>query len=168
MSFSSDGEEDGELFVPEQIDEETLRLKLLREEQDAILVRYEQELSGFREAQDQMEQLKKEKQQQLRLEQAQVQVMQQQINIVKTSKCNLLFEYERHAMHDMGKMWYLTIIPLYLFMLHFYYKGLYFLVFLNTAGLLAHWRMLYVLHAEHTQVFGIAILLVSWFLGTSK
>lgn len=173
MSFSSDDAVD--LFVPDQNfacndddDDESMRLKMLREDQDKILNRYEEELRDFNVAQENMEQLKNQKKMELRHNQEEVRQMQEQINIYKTRKANLIFTHERTMItRKMTKAWFLTIIPLYLFMLHFYYKGAYSLVALNTFGFLANWRMLYVLHADYTPVFGFVVILISWFVGTN-
>jgi len=191
MSF----EEDDPIFIPTQFDDDsaqTLRLKMLQQDQDEILIRYkeelsdfqiaqetlrqdrdeillryEEELSNFQIAQDSMKKLKHQKQAELRQDQEIVRQMQEQINIYNTRKANLKFTHERQMAIEMTKWWYFTLIPLYLFMLHFYHKGIYTLMLLNTAGFLAHWRMLYVLRADYTPVFGMGILLISWFLGTN-
>lgn len=169
MSFS-DADEEEPVFIPKQIvynDEESLRLKMLRDDQDKILQRYEQELSDFQVAQDNMEQLKNQKKLELRRDQEEIRQMQEQINVYRTRRANLIFQHEQHMIRKMDKTWFMTIIPLYLLMLHFYYKGVYTLMLLNTAAFLANWRMLYVLHADYAPVFGMVVILISWFVGTN-
>ena len=164
MSSSSDNE----LFVPDQqFVSNDDKLKIMREDQDKILNRYEEELRDFTVAQENMEQLKNQKKTELRHNQEEVRQMQEQINIYKTRQANLIFTHERIMIRKMSKLWFFSLIPLYLFMLHFYYKGAYSLVVLNTVAFLANWRMLYVLHADYTPMFGFIVILISWFVGTN-
>ena len=172
MASSYESDDDEAVFIPNQthVDDdgaESLRLKLLRGDQDIILARYEEELSDFKVAQESMEQLKRQKQKELKHTREEIRQMQEQIDVYRTRKANLIFMFERHALRRMPKTWYITFIPLYLFMLHFYFKGAYLLVALNTVGFVAVGRMIYVMHADYSLIFGFCIILLSWFAGTN-
>ena len=175
----SDEEEQGKLYIPEQIqdlseEEEddhfkqespTIRLKMLRQDQDEILRQYEEEFTEFEEAMVELQKLRSHKQHQIKVAMEGIDNLKKDLRTYNTRKANLKLEVERIGLRDMGRLWQITVLALYVFMLYFVYKKLFFVVALNTYGLMINWRSLFVRKNDGALIVGIGIIILTWVLG---
>lgn len=86
------------------------------------------------------------------------------LDLWETNLANLKFEFEMAQARQLGKTWMLITTLLLVFVFHSFYKGVYLATLFNGIGFLATWRMLYVRHAPHAILFGMATLLFTWVL----
>lgn len=77
---------------------------------------------------------------------------------------NLKFQLEQERARSLGKVWLLIVFSLIIFMFLSFQKGNYLFTLMNGMALLANWRLLYVKHSQHSVLFGIFSILLTWWV----